>query len=229
MVCIGCADSKPVPPDPAKLSEVIFSDDTETMARYLDAGLALDLPHPELHDSPPLHYAAFSGSEKIVQLLLERGANRNAIDGIGLRPIDWAYDAQKFGVCEILKVTGPSGPLETELLRSIFTRPVGPAQDNGAAIFVSINGKKPTPEQIAILGFPEERVSLFTVTAPFDSKTNKMGEVFRITFTKISETEYRYNHVHHIGNGNLSGGGSNGTLVLAYGYWIVTERDGFIS
>jgi len=222
MAGFGCADSKHVPLDQSKLFEVIASDDSTTFARYLDEGLSADQPHPALHNQPPLHYAAAIGSVKVLQLLLERGADRNVLDDLGQRPIDWAYDANHTAVCEILKTDEPKGPLETEFLRRIFTKPIGRAQDNGAAVFVSINGKKPTPEEIEILGFPEDRVSLFTVTAPFDSKTNKMGEVFKVKFEKISDDEYQYSCQHHVGNGFLSGGSSTGRLVKAYGSWFVT-------
>ena len=80
---VGAAFADPI-------HDAALDGDFDEVQRQLDAGV--DVNEESSTGLTPLHYAASSGHNDIVELLIERGANVNATDsGKGATPLDYAH------------------------------------------------------------------------------------------------------------------------------------------
>jgi ankyrin repeat protein len=78
--------------DLEKIIEAIQQGQVDRVRKILDADAGLVNQRDE-SGATPLHYATLAGQRKVVQLLLERGANINSTDGrFGATPTGWAIE-----------------------------------------------------------------------------------------------------------------------------------------
>jgi len=91
---VGAAFADPI-------HDAALDGDFDEVQRQLDAGV--DVNEESSTGLTPLHYAASSGHNDIVELLIERGANVNATDsGKGATPLDYAHWGDHEEVIETL-------------------------------------------------------------------------------------------------------------------------------
>ena len=94
VLLVGTAFADPI-------HDAALDGDFDKVQRQLDAGV--DVNEESSTGLTPLHYAANSGHNDIVELLIERGANVNATDsGKGGTPLDYAYWGDQEEVIETL-------------------------------------------------------------------------------------------------------------------------------
>jgi hypothetical protein len=75
-----------------KLIDAVQRGQVDRVREVLDIDGAL-VDQRDESGATPLHYAALNGQRKVVQLLLERGANINSADGrFGATPAGWAIE-----------------------------------------------------------------------------------------------------------------------------------------
>jgi len=83
---------------------VALGGDSKTAAILLDTGLNIDSRN--LYGKTPLHYGSSVGNVSVVQLLLEKGADKNAQDVTGRNALDLAMAAEQDEVIKSLKSSG---------------------------------------------------------------------------------------------------------------------------
>lgn len=86
---------------PAPLFEAARLDRADVAALLLDLGVSPDMV--DRHGQGVLHIAAYNDAVRVAQLLLDRGARIDALDGIhGTTPLWWAIWGQRPGTIELL-------------------------------------------------------------------------------------------------------------------------------
>lgn len=80
-------------------------DDPAYVAALLRRGARVDHRY---HGATPLHYAVKAGFAETIQVLLEHGADMNALDDRGRTPVDWLDQAAK--------------PVDRDAVRDVLSR-----------------------------------------------------------------------------------------------------------
>lgn len=88
------------------LQQAFFQKDAEAVRILLDAGASHAAVNPKDGGKTVLHYAAISGLVDEAKLLIEKGADVNALDSVKANPLNWA--AWK-GSLEMVKLMLDSG------------------------------------------------------------------------------------------------------------------------
>jgi 60kDa lysophospholipase len=89
---------------PIVLCTLAESGDLTDLKSLVEAGL--DPDRPDYDKRTPLHMAATAGQFAVVQYLIEREANVNALDRWGETPLQRALSGQHYGVVKLLKNCG---------------------------------------------------------------------------------------------------------------------------
>lgn len=79
--------------------------DATAVTALVAAGAEVDTPHAELRLSP-LMFAAYSGKDEVVRLLLEKGAKANLKDAAGASAADWATAGDHAATTDVLIKAG---------------------------------------------------------------------------------------------------------------------------
>ena len=86
------------------LHDAAYEGDLEAVKALLDTNAHLVSSRHSEDQATPLHMAAAWGHKEVVDLLLARGAEVNAIDCRGLTPLHWAVEKQHEDVVRLLVV-----------------------------------------------------------------------------------------------------------------------------
>ncbi len=102
VVLVGCEK-----PEPPTISIHLSADNgnIEAVKQHLAAGTDVNVKDADMGGWTPLHYAAAQGHKEIAKLLIAEGANLNATDYIGTRPLHMAA-YMKSDVAELLIANG---------------------------------------------------------------------------------------------------------------------------
>ena len=101
----------------AELAEVFCracrTGDMPLVAKLVDVGADVNHGRPSFHDEPPLIYAILGGSLAMVRLLLQRGADVNAISALDERtPLHYTAMRGHFEMTNLLLSAGAAPSLE---------------------------------------------------------------------------------------------------------------------
>lgn len=86
---------------------VAIGDETECARSLLSHGARID-PHDTAAGESPLHVAAFTGHERVADLLLNYGTDCNQTNFVGQTPLDWAVMRNSEAVVNLLLTNGCS-------------------------------------------------------------------------------------------------------------------------
>ncbi|KNC54859.1 uncharacterized protein AMSG_01713 [Thecamonas trahens ATCC 50062] len=90
-----------------KLRKLVENDDAKHIAKALEADPAVaTTTYPELYDASVLHFAARNNAVKVMKLLIDAGANVNALDERGLSPLHEAARNGQPGPIKMLLEAG---------------------------------------------------------------------------------------------------------------------------
>jgi len=209
----------------------VSTSNTELLKALLQAGLQINEPLEEEMEWCLLHFAASSGTERMVRFLLDNGADPAVRDKGGLRPIDIAYEVGRTNMCQAMANLGPDqtmiGGFPEEVLAIVFGS--SPREDR---IFVSLNGEDLPEELLHWIRhlWPKAQSGRGRESEPEGvSDTSKAATngspqeaTCVVAIKKMSDTEYRW-WISVIFN-PLAGWQSEGTARLLYGYWIKTAE-----
>ena len=211
----------------------LTTSNVDLLKALLQAGLQINEPLEDELGWTLLHYAAGSGTERVVRFLVDNGAEPSCRDHGGKRPIDIAYHARRTNICEILSETRKTSYVVDgfpgEVLEWVF-RP-----NRLDAVHVSVNGTDPSGELMEwIRGvwpnaapgskgeFVEDEASGEKSYRDIESK-EKMAKC-DVTMEMVGEREYSWSISYR--TGPLAGFFDVGRSREEYGYWLVTESKG---
>lgn len=86
-----------------QLKDACFQDNLEKIEEILQRGFPIDSPIDEDGDTA-LKFAACTRNERLIRLLLEKGASLEAHNKFGSRAIDHPYSASWTNICELLAI-----------------------------------------------------------------------------------------------------------------------------
>ena len=104
---MGCIHSRIRDCDDDALFQAVSRGDYNTSEELLDKGADPDIKYG-YHEQSPLHEAARNGSESLVKLLLERGANKESRNGWGDTPLTNAAARGHLPIVTLLHSHGAS-------------------------------------------------------------------------------------------------------------------------
>jgi ankyrin repeat protein len=105
VVLVGCGESKP----PVSIHEAAETGNIEAVKQHLAAGADVEVKggvKGGFFKGTPLHFAAWEGHKKIVELLIDKGAGVNAMAENGGTPLDWAIFTNKTKITDLLRKHG---------------------------------------------------------------------------------------------------------------------------
>jgi len=106
VVLVGCGESQPTVKAPdISIHEAVIGGNIEAVKKHLAAGTDVDVKGG-FADGTPLHYAAANGHKVIVELLIAKGVNVNAIDNGGDTPLDKASAYKHVKTADLLRKHG---------------------------------------------------------------------------------------------------------------------------
>lgn len=208
----------------------VSTSNTELLKALLQAGVQINEPVEKEAGWTLLHFAASSGTERVVRFLLDNGADPSVRNNAGLRPIDLAYQHSRTNICQALTNTRasefaidgfPQGVLET-VFRS----------EQNSPVLVSVNRKDPSAELLKWLrrswpnAVPGSKGELATDTTSGEKHyrnietKGKMASCV-VTIERLNEREYSW--FTSFRSGSLSGWHDEGKIRQEYGYWVMTE------
>ena len=215
----------------------VTTSNVKLLEALLQAGVQINEPVEDILDWTLLHHAAGSGTERVVQFLVDNGACPDCPDQAGTRPIDLAYQGNRTNICNILANTRPEPPPIDGFPEGLLERVFLFHRDN--PVLVSVNGKDPSDKLLDWL----QRNAILSNALP-DSKgelleDGESGEKFYqnieskermarcvVTIKKLDVQEYSWTVLYY--EGPLAGFFENGKARNQYGYWIKTESEGGI-
>ncbi|MDA7520887.1 ankyrin repeat domain-containing protein [bacterium] len=106
VVLVGCSESQPTAKAPdISIHEAVIGGNIEAVKKHLAAGTDVDVKGG-FADGTPLHYAAVNGHKVIVESLIAKGVNVNAIDNGGDTPLDKASAHKHVKTADLLRKHG---------------------------------------------------------------------------------------------------------------------------
>jgi len=110
VVLVGCGESQPPESPTAKAPEIsiheaVIGGNIAAVKQHLVAGTNVDVKGG-FSDGTPLLYAAAQGHKEIVELLIAKGVNVNAIDNGGNTPLDKASAHKHKKTADLLRKHG---------------------------------------------------------------------------------------------------------------------------
>lgn len=211
----------------------VSTSNTELLKSLLQAGVQINEPVEKEAGWTLLHFAASSGTERLVRFLIDSGADPSRRDHAGLRPIDLAYQQSRTNICQALANTRESASSVDGFPEGVLETVFRSQQSN--AVIVSINGKDPSGELLKWLrrvwpnAIPGSKGELVTDTASGEKHYRNIESKEKlascaVTIKRLNEREYSW--FMSFRSGPLSGWHDEGKAREEYGYWLVTETKG---
>ncbi|MDD5704541.1 MAG: ankyrin repeat domain-containing protein [Kiritimatiellae bacterium] len=211
----------------------VTTSNIELLKSLLQAGVQINEPVEKEAGWTLLHFAASSGTERVVRFLMDNGADPCSRDQAGLRPIDLAYRQSRTNICQVLTNEQPSSHTVGGYPEGVLEIVFGSRQND--AVLVTINRQDPSDELLKWLrrvwpnAVPGSKGELVAATASSYAyyRNTENGQKMAgcaVTIEKLNEREYSW--FTSFGAHPLGGWHEEGKMRQEYGYWIVTDTDG---
>lgn len=123
----------------AELFQCVAQSNYTRAQLFINAGLDVNSVDSEITQNTPLHWAATYGDEKIVRLLIGRGALVNVMNAEGLTPLHDAVQRNDIKIVEILLEAGSNPDMRVKEGKHAGKNTMDMAQDNPSLLNVLKN------------------------------------------------------------------------------------------